>query len=366
MAEHKGFESKLSINKPITLAKRPKPIKLEYADALTVVGGNKQLIPEVMKIGASLREFNRCMVSGDASSAESVFMGSMKQQLVDFMIANGVEVLTYERTLGMINQYFEVARATATTDTQRLLLKTQQNSFIHTLGADSMPALATNFNIYAKKSELEVIVLRELANSMQKIWYDTFTQQQQAKMKQENLTLDISRPKPIDINSNIDKQWIEDHTTLDTATNERSSNNSRLQKKVGPEGGEAWTIDIYTPLNSELPPSFQEQNILASKVVTNLINSEILSKVRDTDSEARAKFIESLITTKAELKAGVQLTDPFFVDLSQKVHEQYMSRNPWALNTELDVHFNDLTPVEQEKDTNQIMLGISQLIESQL
>jgi hypothetical protein len=366
MAKPDRLRSNSKIETSITMAKRPKPIKLEYSDALKVVSKNKELVPEVINIGASLREFNRCMVSGDASSAESVFMHSMKQQLMDFMINNGVEALTYERTLEMINQYFEAAQDMATTDTQRLLLKTQQNSFVHTLGADSMPALATNFNIYAKKSELEVIVLRELANSMQKIWYDTFTQQQQTKMKQDNSTWEISRPKPIDINSNMDKQWIEDHTTLDPITNERSSNNSRLQKKSGPEGGEGWTIDIYTPLNSELPPSFQEQNILASKVITNLINSEILSKVRDPDSEARAKFIESLNTTKAELKAGVQLTDPFFVDLSQKVHEQYMSRNPWALNTELDVHFNDLTPVEQEKDTNQIMLGISQLIEFQL
>ncbi|MGL4759427.1 MAG: hypothetical protein ACRCXZ_08885 [Patescibacteria group bacterium] len=115
-----------------------------------------------------------------------------------------------------------------------------------------------------------------------------------------------------------------------------------------------------------MPPSLQVQNIEASKVVLKILNMYAWPKIQDKINTGKQEFIAALTLTKEQLKKGEVLTDRFFIDISQIVHEEYMNRNSWAKGTELDVHFDELSAVEQEKDTNQIMLGITQLIESKL
>ena len=90
-------------------------------------------------------------------------------------------------------------------------------------------------------------------------------------------------------------------------------------------------VDIANSTYLDLPSDWQAENKAAAGVVVDVIH-EYNGNVDLSDKETRTA-------------------------VGDKVHTEWLSRNEWAKGGELDVPFDELTQVEQDKDIDQIVVA---------
>ena len=95
--------------------------------------------------------------------------------------------------------------------------------------------------------------------------------------------------------------------------------------KVTADGVE---VDIANTSFIDLPFDYQEENLLAAEVVVKLLAEK-----------------KSLSTAEIE-------------ELSSIVHDEWLERNTWAKDSELDVPYKDLPELEKAKDRVQVLIGM--------
>ena len=132
-------------------------------------------------------------------------------------------------------------------------------------------------------------------------------------------------------------------TALATALHEdwrktRLQEDGSYEPRVKPTKDEAWVashgtdqVDIANTVYPELPTDWQAENKAAAEVVVDVMDEA--NGVIDLSNEEQRAF------------AG------------GKIHDAWLSRNEWAKGGELDVPFDQLSPVEQAKDIDQVVIA---------
>lgn len=100
------------------------------------------------------------------------------------------------------------------------------------------------------------------------------------------------------------------------------------------------TVDIANTDFKDLPQDWKQENEDAARVVVELLHKRDVQdlKVKDEDGN----YADAVI------------------DMARVVHDEWLGRenNSWAKGGELDVPFDELPKSEQQKDIDQVVLGI--------
>jgi len=118
----------------------------------------------------------------------------------------------------------------------------------------------------------------------------------------------------------------------------RLQEDGTFEPRIKPTKDEAWIaergtdqVDIANSSYFELPADWQAENKAAAEVVVDVL---------------------------AEANGQVDLSNEDHRDyVGTRIHDAWLSRNDWAAGGELDVPFAQLSPVEQAKDLDQMVMA---------